>query len=560
MRRSGCARARALTSIVAGVTRIWAANLRSRGRARVACRQLAARRAREATVQARTSSRAFVVGGSSSDSRTPVARRERRPVCGVGPTVKGIDVSYYQGTIDWTAGAGRRRGVRVHPRLGWPHFPTGLRDVLVRLARGRHRPRRVPVLRPGRTRSRRPTCCCRRWGTFQPDDLPPVIDVEVADGRRRDPARDQREAWVDHVQAAIGRAADHLHRAYFWDDNVGGANMTSSPLWHAQYTSATCPTIADRGRRGPSGSTRRPARSPASRRGGVDVDLLERRRRASLQAFLGRPDAAVRHGRSDRRLRSTTVTRASRRRPAAYCATSTGAGYGQQPRLDAHDRRRRRGELRDVGPHFAEAGTYKVEVFTAAPYAQSKQADYVVHAPRRDDAVTIDQTAVDGWQTLGDVRVRGGRPPVRAPRRQHRRARADNVQLVFDAVRITPVSYPGSGATTGGGGSHGGGGSGDGDGNVGGGCAVGGGDGGATWLCLLGIGLVVSRKAWRALRDCATSCDASRGPRDREELVLAPALRWVSRHERSAQDAVGVGLPRTSRPSRRSWCRVPRSR
>jgi len=23
-------------------------------------------------------------------------------VCGKGPTVKGIDVSYYQGTIDWT--------------------------------------------------------------------------------------------------------------------------------------------------------------------------------------------------------------------------------------------------------------------------------------------------------------------------------------------------------------------------------------------------------------------------------------------------------------------------
>src|SRR5690242_8343981 len=27
-------------------------------------------------------------------------------VCGVGPTVKGIDVSYYQGNIDWSAVAG----------------------------------------------------------------------------------------------------------------------------------------------------------------------------------------------------------------------------------------------------------------------------------------------------------------------------------------------------------------------------------------------------------------------------------------------------------------------
>src|SRR5262249_13020082 len=52
---------------------------------------------------------------------------------------------------------------------------------------------------------------------------------------------------------------------------------------------------------------------------------------------------------------------------------------------------------------FAEAGHYRVEVYTDARYAESKKAIYAVHAADTDRALPLDQTAADGWQTLGEV-------------------------------------------------------------------------------------------------------------------------------------------------------------
>ncbi|HSN30189.1 MAG TPA: hypothetical protein VLT45_28070, partial [Kofleriaceae bacterium] len=100
---------------------------------------------------------------------------------------------------------------------------------------------------------------------------------------------------------------------------------------------------------------------------------------------------------------------------------------------------------------FATPGRYHVEVSTAAAYAQSKQADYVVHTDGGDTSVTIDQTAVDGWQALGDFTFGGGSDEYIHLADNTGEPEADNVQLVFDAVRLTPVDYAGSGSDTGGG-------------------------------------------------------------------------------------------------------------
>ena len=56
--------------------------------------------------------------------------------------------------------------------------------------------------------------------------------------------------------------------------------------------------------------------------------------------------------------------------------------------------------------NFAAAGAYHVEVYTAAAYATSHAADYVIQANGAMQSVTIDQTAVDGAQD-GMV-LRGG--------------------------------------------------------------------------------------------------------------------------------------------------------
>ena len=89
--------------------------------------------------------------------------------------------------------------------------------------------------------------------------------------------------------------------------------------------------------------------------------------------------------------------------------------------------------------NFAQAGQYHVEAYTPAAYAQSRQAHYIVHAGGTDHVVTIDQTAHDGYQSLGDFNfAQGGSQYIHLGDDTDEPGTA--IQLVFDAIRITPAS------------------------------------------------------------------------------------------------------------------------
>src|SRR5206468_9439736 len=81
-------------------------------------------------------------------------------------------------------------------------------------------------------------------GQLADDDLPPVIDVEAADGQSAAMIQANVQLWIDHVTAQIGRSPIVYTGRKFWRDSVGGADFTSYDLWHAQYTTALCPNIA----------------------------------------------------------------------------------------------------------------------------------------------------------------------------------------------------------------------------------------------------------------------------------------------------------------------------
>jgi hypothetical protein len=89
--------------------------------------------------------------------------------------------------------------------------------------------------------------------------------------------------------------------------------------------------------------------------------------------------------------------------------------------------------------NFASAGRYRVEAYTAAAYAQSKQAGYVIHAGSADNNVTLDQTATDGWQSLGEFDFAQGANQYVHLGDNTGEPNSDAIQLVFDAVRLTAV-------------------------------------------------------------------------------------------------------------------------
>lgn len=185
------------------------------------------------------------------DSPSSVENREQ-PVhtqCGGDTTVPGIDVSVYQGTIDWDALAASGEVEFAYIRVGdgmgtdsqfdrnWPEA----RRVGVR--RGAYQ-----YFRPGRD----PLELAEHYlsiindsGGYSSDDLPPMIDVETTDGQSAAVIRDNVRVWVDTIEAATGMRPIIYTGSYFWDDNVGFDDFSDYHLWTPHYTSAECPLMSD---------------------------------------------------------------------------------------------------------------------------------------------------------------------------------------------------------------------------------------------------------------------------------------------------------------------------
>ena len=404
---------------------------------------------------------ALIVLAACTDPSVSQVDEATTNVCGVGPTVKGIDVSYYDGTIDWNAV--KASGVvyafiRVSDGTGFhdPQFATyWAASRAAGVLHGAYQ-----YFEPSQDPTAQADLLLTTMGTKQPDDLPPVIDVETTGGLSSSGVAAAVQTWVTHVTQAIGRPPIIYTGGPFWESSVGDANMSTSPLWHAQYTSAACPNIAsawsdwafwqytDTG-------------SVGGISGQVDVNRYNGDM-ASLTTFIGGGGTTSMCGDGTCQAGETKISCPEDCGPcqtidaaggevddSGACFTVGGPSAFMRHVTDAGED----GELywthttsNATEANFGQwdlflvaAGKYHIEVDTPAKYAQSKMAKYVVHAKTGDQNVTIDQTAVDGWQALGDFDLAaGGHQWIHAGDNTGEPG-AGNIQLVFDAVRLTPL-------------------------------------------------------------------------------------------------------------------------
>ncbi len=188
-----------------------------------------------------------VMGHAGFDFDVPGdAEQAVHAVCGAGPTVKGIDVSKWQGTIDWARVAGD--GVKfAFIRVGdgptyvdekfaynWSHARS---NGIKRGAYQFFRSDADPIVQAD--------LLLRTMGHLQAGDLPPVIDVESTDGVSNATRARKVRQWLEHVEAALGVKPLIYTGGYFWDDNVA-VDLSTYPLWHAGYTGGTCPSTLSR--------------------------------------------------------------------------------------------------------------------------------------------------------------------------------------------------------------------------------------------------------------------------------------------------------------------------
>lgn len=356
-------------------------------------------------------------------------------VCGGGSTVNGMDVSYYDDSVDWNAAhaAGIDFAfIRVTDGTQYkdPKFAAywqGAKDAgVLRGAYQFFRPAEDPIAQADLLLSLAP---------YQAGDLPPVLDVEVNGGLTTAQVTAGVHAWVDHVTAAIGRVPIVYAGLYSWPTLTGGADLTSSPLWIAQYTSAACPNIPT-----PWTQWMFWQHSDTGMVDGVVSSQLDLNvfngTLGQLQQFAAAGDAPCGTIAADGGIVDDSDACFTPGGPSQYMRHVADAGdnglYWTHTTTAAAEANYGQWNL-----SFAAAGTYRVEVYTAAAYATSHAAAYLVQANGAQQSITIDQTAADGWQPLGEIAfAAGGDQWINLG---DNTGEATQEQVVFDAIRFTPL-------------------------------------------------------------------------------------------------------------------------
>ena len=175
------------------------------------------------------------------DEQTGVAADEVL-VCADGETLEGIDVSYYQGSIDWNAVAADGIAFAItrvnHGGFMDPEFDTNWAAIRsVGLVRGAYQ-----YFDPGGDPVAQANTFISKVGVLGPGDLPGVIDVESTDGLGPAAVAANVATWLDLVEAGTGRRPIIYTGSYFWNDNVQTTALNDHPLWIAHYTTG-CPNM-----------------------------------------------------------------------------------------------------------------------------------------------------------------------------------------------------------------------------------------------------------------------------------------------------------------------------
>lgn len=164
--------------------------------------------------------------------------------CAAGATIKGVDVSHFDGAINWKAA--RQDGITfaiIKATEGTTfvddHFTTNWTSTasngIVHGAYHFFRPKSDPVAQAD--------FFVRIAGSPKPGDLPPVIDLEVTDGLTAAQVAAGARAFLQRVQQKTGRVPMIYTSVRVFDSLLGGpSGFDPYFLWVANWN-VRCPNI-----------------------------------------------------------------------------------------------------------------------------------------------------------------------------------------------------------------------------------------------------------------------------------------------------------------------------
>jgi lysozyme len=379
-----------------------------------------------------------ITSQSFAGARRNAERLAGAIACWSGPTVRGMDVASYDTIDDWTSA--RTSGiefvfVRVSDGTQYPdpefatHWARAKGAGMLRGAYQYFRPAEDPIAQAD--------LLLAQIGTPDPDDLPPVLDLEVSGGLAPDAVISAVRTWLTRVGTAIGRPPIVYAGLYSWPELTGGADVTTSPLWVAQYTSAPCPDVPRPWTDWQFWQTTATGSAPGvANPGTLDLDVFAGTRE-DLIAFASaapRPCGTLAPAGGVIDDGDPCFVAGG---PPDYLRQVTTAGYdGDVVWTHATDATSE-SNFAQWNLVLAAPGRYLVEAYTDPTVATSRRATYAVRASGATSEVTLDQSAAAGWRSLGTFDLAaGGDQWIHLSDNTGEPATAQ-AQLAFDAIRLT---------------------------------------------------------------------------------------------------------------------------
>ena len=162
-------------------------------------------------------------------------------VCPGGKTLSGVDVSTYQGTVDWgkVKASGRAFAItRVGDGLGGDNtFDANWAGIKsAGMVRGAYQ-----YFRASADPKQQADILLAKIGTPADGDLPPTLDLETLDGQAAATVVANVKTWLSYVKTKTGRTPMIYTSPGFWP-SIGNPDLSAYVLWVAHW-GTTCPTM-----------------------------------------------------------------------------------------------------------------------------------------------------------------------------------------------------------------------------------------------------------------------------------------------------------------------------
>lgn len=164
-------------------------------------------------------------------------------VCAKGATTPGIDVSKWQGAINWTKVKASGQKFVIARISDGTYLDTQFDSYWPAMKKAGFVVGAYQFFEPAQDVIKQADILLAKMGPMEPGMLPPTLDVEAAGGKTPAQVEAAVAQWIAYVQPKIGVAPMIYTGAWFWDPQVASSAQSGLPLWTSNYCTNCCASV-----------------------------------------------------------------------------------------------------------------------------------------------------------------------------------------------------------------------------------------------------------------------------------------------------------------------------